>query len=43
MAYDDQITKRLAAIHSRLDRIAQEEAHPNLPGGAACTRPKETS
>lgn len=42
MAYDDQITKRLAAIHRRLDRIAQEEAHPNLPGGEASRRVYET-
>lgn len=35
MAYDDQITKRLAAIHRRLDQIAREEAQPNLVGGEA--------
>ena len=35
MAYDDQITKRLAAIHRRLDVIAKEEAQPDLIGGEA--------
>lgn len=35
MAYDDQITKRLAAIHRRLDQIAIEEAQPALVGGEA--------
>ena len=33
MRHDDQITKRLAAIHRRLDQIAKEEADPNLLGG----------
>lgn len=42
MAYDDQITKRLAAIHRRLDRIAKEEAQPNLLGGEASRRVYET-
>ena len=35
MAYDDQITKRLAAIHRRLDQIASEEAQSALVGGEA--------
>jgi len=35
MAYDDQITKRLAAIHRRLDQIANEEAQPDVVGGEA--------
>lgn len=35
MAYDDQITKRLAAIHRRLDQIAIEEAQPAFVGGEA--------
>jgi len=33
MAYDDQITQRLAAIHRRLEQIAKEETQPNLLGG----------
>jgi hypothetical protein len=33
MAYDDQITQRLAAIHRRLEQIAREESQPNLLGG----------
>lgn len=42
MAYDDQITKRLAAIHSRLDQIANEEAQPDLLGGEASRRVYDT-
>ena len=42
MAYDDQITKRLAAIYSRLDKIAREEAQPNLIGGEASRRVYDT-
>lgn len=42
MAYDDQITKRLAAIHRRLDVIAKEEAQPNLIGGEAMRRVYDT-
>jgi hypothetical protein len=38
MTYDDQITKRLAEIHRRLDRIAKEEAQPKLAGGEASRR-----
>lgn len=38
MAFDDQITKRLAAIHRRLDQIAKEEAQPDLIGGEAARR-----
>ncbi len=33
MAYDDQVTQRLAAIHRRLEQIAREESQPNLLGG----------
>ncbi len=35
MAYDDQITKRLAAIHRRLDQLAKDEASDMLGGEAA--------
>ncbi len=42
MTYDDQITKRLAAIHKRLDQIAKEEAEPDLLGGAASRRVYDT-
>jgi hypothetical protein len=42
MAYDDQITKRLAAIHRRLDAIAKEEAQPNLIDGEAMRRMYDT-
>ncbi|MBE1205969.1 hypothetical protein [Aminobacter carboxidus] len=39
---DDQITKRLAAIHRRLDAIAKEEAQPKLIGGDAMRRVYDT-
>jgi|LNFM01.2.fsa_nt_gb hypothetical protein len=42
MAYDEQITKRLAAIHRRLDQIAEEEAEPDLLGGEAARRVYDT-
>lgn len=42
MAYDDQITKRLAAIHRRLDLITKEESQPNLIGGEAMRRVYDT-
>ena len=42
MAYDDHITKRLAAIHRRLDVIAKEEVQPNLTGGDAMRRVYDT-
>lgn len=42
MEYDDHITKRLAAIHRRLDVIAKEEAQPNLIGGEATRRVYDT-
>lgn len=42
MAYDEHITKRLAAIHRRLDQIAKDESQPNLVGGEAARRLYET-
>ncbi len=42
MAYDEHITKRLAAIHRRLDQIAEDESQPNLVGGEAARRLYET-
>ena len=42
MAYDDQITQRLAAIHRRMDQIAKGEAQPHLIGGEASRRVYDT-
>lgn len=42
MAYDDQITTRLAAIHHRLDQIAKEESQPSLIGGEQSRQIYET-